>query len=194
MHLRSLPTMERISVPVRRHPEHYFVVQRSVRLIAIILYQGYNTLKQGLFHIKAVTALLRESHTLNKAVTAVFTSKAAARYKAVIVLRHTTALLRDPYCKRLCLVFKADDRSLVVLVDWVDFEVDERTCEPLKVIFEAARNCSQRSCGSCVWLVLLLRASRTNLVFNCDILNFLAFSLYQACCSNLFVQRALGVL
>ena len=98
MHLRSLPTMERISVPVRRHPEHYFVVQRSVRLIAIILYQGYNTLKQGLFHIKAVTALLRESHTLNKAVTAVFTSKAAARYKAVIVLRHTTALLRDPYC------------------------------------------------------------------------------------------------
>ena len=99
MHLRSLPTMERISVPVRRHPEHYFVVQRSVRLIAIILYQGYNTLKQGLFLIKAVTALLRESHTLNKAVTAVFTSKAAARYKAVIVLRHTTALLRDPYCK-----------------------------------------------------------------------------------------------
>ena len=98
MHLRSLPTMERISVPVRRHPEHYFVVQRSVRLIAIILYQGYNTLKQGLFLIKAVTALLRESHTLNKAVTAVFTSKAAARYKAVIVLRHTTALLRDPYC------------------------------------------------------------------------------------------------
>ena len=96
MHLRSLPTMERISVPVRRHPEHYFVVQRSVRLIAIILYQGYNTLKQGLFLIKAVTALLRESHTLNKAVTAVFTSKAAARYKAVIVLRHTTALLRDP--------------------------------------------------------------------------------------------------
>ena len=68
------------------------------RLIAIILYQGYNTLKQGLFLIKAVTALLRESHTLNKAVTAVFTSKAAARYKAVIVLRHTTALLRDPYC------------------------------------------------------------------------------------------------
>ena len=98
MHLRSLPTMERISVPVRRHPEHYFVVQRSVRLIAIILYQGYNTLEQGLFLIKAVTALLRESHTLNKAVTAVFTSKAAARYKAVIVLRHTTALLRDPYC------------------------------------------------------------------------------------------------
>ena len=81
-------------------------MQRSVRLIAIILYQGYNTLKQGLFLIKAVTALLRESHTLNKAVTAVFTSKAAARYKAVIVLRHTTALLRDPYyCvgSKLCL-------------------------------------------------------------------------------------------
>ena len=107
--------MERISVPVRRHPEHYFVVQRSVRLIAIILYQGYNTLKQGLFHIKAVTALLRESHTLNKAVTAVFTSKAAARYKAVIVLRHTTALLRDPYCS-VCSSHKAVSFLLVLIL------------------------------------------------------------------------------
>ena len=26
---------------------------------------------------------------------------------------------------------EADDRSLIVLVDWVDFEVDERTWEPL---------------------------------------------------------------
>ena len=32
----------------------------------------------------------------------------------------------------------ADDRSLMVLVDWVGFEVDERTWEPFKEIFEAA--------------------------------------------------------
>ena len=35
-------------------------------------------------------------------------------------------------------MFEADDRSLIVLVDGVGFEVDERTCEPFKVIFEAA--------------------------------------------------------
>ena len=35
-------------------------------------------------------------------------------------------------------VAKADDRSLIVLVDWVRFEVDERTWEPSKEIFEAA--------------------------------------------------------
>ena len=47
----------------------------------------------------AVTALLRESHPLNKPLTALFMSKAPALYKAVIVLqRHTTALLRGPYC------------------------------------------------------------------------------------------------
>ena len=40
--------------------------------------------------------------------------------------------------RRLCLVFQADDRSLIVLVDWVGFEVDERTWEPFKEIFEAA--------------------------------------------------------
>ena len=27
---------------------------------------------------------------------------------------------------------------MIVLVDWVGFEVDERTCEPFKEIFEAA--------------------------------------------------------
>ena len=47
-------------------------------------------------------------------------------------------------------VAEADDRSLIVLVDWVGFEVDERTCEPFNEIFEAARNFSQMSCGSCV--------------------------------------------
>ena len=35
-------------------------------------------------------------------------------------------------------MFQADDRSLIVLVDWVDFEFDQRTWEPFKEIFEAA--------------------------------------------------------
>ena len=35
-------------------------------------------------------------------------------------------------------MFQADDRSLIVLVDWVGFEVDERTWEPFREIFEAA--------------------------------------------------------
>ena len=35
-------------------------------------------------------------------------------------------------------MFQADDRSLIVLVDWVGFGVDERTWEPFKQIFEAA--------------------------------------------------------
>ena len=89
-------------------------------------------------------------------------------------------------------VAEADDRSLIELVDWVGFEVDERTWEPFKEIFEAAPELLANE--SRVRLVLLLLASRANLVFDCDILNFLAFSLYQACCSNLFVQRALRVL
>ena len=101
MHLPSLPTMEHISVPVRRHS---FVVQVSVRLIDISRYNlRYYTLKQGISLSKAITALLRESHTLNKAVTALFTSKAAALNKAVIVLWHTTALLRDPHCIYICI-------------------------------------------------------------------------------------------
>ena len=47
-------------------------------------------------------------------------------------------------------VAEADDRSLIVLVDWVGFEVDERTWEPFKELFEAAQEFSQKSCGSCV--------------------------------------------
>ena len=35
-------------------------------------------------------------------------------------------------------VAEADDRSLIVLVDWVGFDVEERTWEPLKDIFKAA--------------------------------------------------------
>ena len=35
-------------------------------------------------------------------------------------------------------VAEADDRSLIVLVDWVGFEVNERTWEPFEEIFEAA--------------------------------------------------------
>ena len=37
-------------------------------------------------------------------------------------------------------MFEADDRSLIVLVDWVGLEVDERTWEPFKEIFEAGQN------------------------------------------------------
>ena len=33
---------------------------------------------------------------------------------------------------------EAEDRSLIVLVDWVGFEVDERTWEPSQERFEAA--------------------------------------------------------
>ena len=35
-------------------------------------------------------------------------------------------------------VAEAEDRSLVVLVDWFGFEVEGRTWEPFKSIFEAA--------------------------------------------------------
>ena len=35
-------------------------------------------------------------------------------------------------------VAEAEDPSLIVLVDWVSFEVEERTWEPSKSIFEAA--------------------------------------------------------
>ena len=35
-------------------------------------------------------------------------------------------------------MFQADGRSLIVLVDWVGFEVDERTWEHFKEISEAA--------------------------------------------------------
>ncbi|CAN0072685.1 unnamed protein product, partial [Sphacelaria rigidula] len=35
-------------------------------------------------------------------------------------------------------VAEAEDRSLIVLVDWVGFEVDERTWEPFENIFEAS--------------------------------------------------------
>ena len=35
-------------------------------------------------------------------------------------------------------MFKADDLSLIVLVDWIGFEVDERTWGPFKENLEAA--------------------------------------------------------
>ncbi|CAM9711236.1 unnamed protein product, partial [Sphacelaria rigidula] len=35
-------------------------------------------------------------------------------------------------------VAEAEDRSLIVLVDWVGFEVEEHTWEPFQNIFEAA--------------------------------------------------------
>ena len=35
-------------------------------------------------------------------------------------------------------MFEAEERSLIVLVDWVGFDVHERTWQPFKDIFEAA--------------------------------------------------------
>ena len=91
-------------------------------------------------------------------------------------------------------VAEADDRSLIVLVDWVGFEVDERTWEPFEEIFEAAPEFLAKELRKlCVTRAIAARIM-SDLVFDCDILNFLAVSLYQACCSNLFVERALGVL
>ncbi|CAN0180941.1 unnamed protein product [Scytosiphon promiscuus] len=45
-------------------------------------------------------------------------------------------------------VAEADDRLLIVLVDWVGFEIDERTWEPLEEIFEAAPKFLARGCGN----------------------------------------------
>ena len=86
------------SVPVRRHLQHSIDVQRSLMLIDITWYAvGCNALNKVFPSTRqAVTVLLREYHTLNKAGTALFTSKAASLNNATIVLWHTTALLRDP--------------------------------------------------------------------------------------------------
>ena len=89
-------------------------------------------------------------------------------------------------------VAEADDRSLIVLVDWVGFEVDERTWEPFKEILEATPEFLAKELRKL--RVTRAIAARIKSEFGVNILNFLAFSLYQACCSNLFVQRALGVL
>ena len=35
-------------------------------------------------------------------------------------------------------MFQADNRSLIVLVDWVGFEVEDRTYAPFSQMFEAA--------------------------------------------------------
>ena len=91
-------------------------------------------------------------------------------------------------------MFQADDRSQIVLVDWVGFEVDERTWEPFKEIFEAAPEFFAKELRKLRVTRAIAARVKSELVFNGDILNFLAFSLYQACCSNLCVQRALGVL
>ena len=91
-------------------------------------------------------------------------------------------------------MFQADDRSLIVLVDWVGFEVDERTWEPFKEIFEAAPEFLAKELRKLRVTRAIAARMKRKLVFDCDFLNFLMFSLYQACCSNSFVQRALGVL
>ena len=61
------------------------------------MYCTTNKLTLDISLIRAVTALLRECNTLNEAVIALFTSKAASPNKAVILPWHTTALLRDTY-------------------------------------------------------------------------------------------------
>ena len=81
-------------------------------------------------------------------------------------------------------VAEADDRSLIVLVDWVGFEVDERTWEPFKEIFEAAPEFFAKELRKLRVTRAIAARVKSELVFNGDILNFLAFSLYQACCSN----------
>ena len=47
-------------------------------------------------------------------------------------------------------VAEADDRSLIVLVDWAGFEVDERTWKPLKEIFEAAPEFLAKELRNCL--------------------------------------------
>ena len=91
-------------------------------------------------------------------------------------------------------VAEAFDRSLIVLVDWVGFEVDERTREPIKAIFEATSEFLAKELRKLRVTRAIAARIKREFCINCDILNLLAFSLYQAYCSNLFVQRALGVL
>ena len=69
-----------------------------------------------------------------------------------------------------------------MLVDWVRFEVDERTWEPSKEIFEAAPEFLAKELRTLRVTRAIAAASSANLVFNCGTLNFLAFSLYQAGC------------
>ena len=51
-------------------------------------------------------------------------------------------------------MFEADDRSLIMLVDWVGFGVDERNWEPFKEIFKAAPEFLARE----LWKLRLTRA------------------------------------
>ena len=46
-------------------------------------------------------------------------------------------------------VAETEDRSLIVLVDWVGFEVEERTWEPFKSISRPLRNFRRRRYVSC---------------------------------------------
>ena len=44
---------------------------------------------------------------------------------------------------------EADDRTLIVLVEWVGFDVEESTWEPFKSILEAAAEFWRRRYVSC---------------------------------------------
>ena len=95
---------------------------------------------------------------------------------------------------RLCLVFEADDCSLIVLVDWVGFEVDERTWEPFKEIFEAAPEFLAKELRKFLVTRAIAARSKSEFGIRFRYSQLPGVSSYQACCSNLFVLRALGVL
>ena len=97
MHLSALVTHDRAYFRPCSSSPTAFLRGRFVTLITTSYYTavGYKTLRQY-FHHEGGTALLRESHTLDKAETALFTSKASSLNKAVIVLWHTTAVIERP--------------------------------------------------------------------------------------------------
>ena len=72
-------------------------------------------------------------------------------------------------------VAEAEDRSLIMLVDWGGFEVEERTREPFESIFEAAPEFLEKE----VRKLRVTRAIKARITseFACDLLIILAFFL-----------------
>ena len=94
-------------------------------------------------------------------------------------------------------MFQADGRSLIVVVDCVGFEIDERTWEPFKAIFEAEFLAKELRKLRVTRVIaariksefgIRLRYSQLPGVF------FVSSLLLEFIRPNLFVQRALGVL
>ena len=71
-------------------------------------------------------------------------------------------------------VAEAEDCSLIVLVDWVSLEVEERTWEPFKIIFEAAPEFLEKEVRK-LRVTRAIKARITSLEFGCDLLIILAF-------------------